>query len=74
MNQKRWHKMKNSIRTMSLELAREISDEVKRINERLQSGELSQAQIKGQLEAKRELNKERIKALGLTLIQGGKCD
>ncbi len=66
--------MKNTLRQMSLELAREISDEVKRINERLQSGELSQSQIKGQLEAKRELNKERIKALGLTLIQGGKCD
>lgn len=66
--------MKNTIQQMSRELAAEISEEVKRINERLQSGELSQSQIKGQLEAKRELNQERIKALGFTLIKGGKYE
>lgn len=60
------------IRQMSLELAAEIAEEVKVINARLESGELTAKQIKGQIEIKKELNKERIKALGLYLIQGGK--
>ena len=68
-------RMQNSlsvIEQMDRELARDIAAEVKEINKRLTSGELTQAQIKGQLARKKEMNQERIKRLGLTLIIGGK--
>lgn len=65
--------MNDIIKQLSRELASDISKEVKLINKRLESGELSRSQIKGQLEAKRELNRQRIKTLGLYLIQGGKA-
>lgn len=64
--------MYNILRKLDLELARDITEEVKAINGRLQSGTLTETQIKRQLEVKHELNKQRIKRLGLKLIQGEK--
>lgn len=64
--------MNNRLMEMAQDLNRDIVKEVKAINARLTSGTLTEAQIKGQMEAKRELNKQRISALGLFLIPGGK--
>lgn len=66
--------MNEAITQMSQELARDITEEVKLINARLVSGTLTEQQIMGQVKAKKELNKERIKALGMVLIKGGKYE
>lgn len=65
-------KVKKTIHTMGQELNRDIVEEVKVINDRLQSGKLTDEQVKRQMEVKKELNKQRIVALGLKLIPGGK--
>lgn len=69
--------MMNTIKNMMTtklgqELNRDIVEEVKLINARLTSGELTDKQVTRQLEVKKELNKQRISALNLKLIQGGK--
>lgn len=66
--------MQNVLLNLSRELAAEITEEVKIINLNLTSGDLSQSQIKGQLAYKKLLNADRIKALGLFLIEGGKYE
>lgn len=66
--------MTNAILKMSQELAAEITEEVKHITARLQSENLSQFDIAELARVKKELNKERIKALGLFLIEGGKYE
>lgn len=62
------------VQELGQELNRSIVEEVKVINARLTSGELTEAQIKGQLQTKKLLNQERIAALGLYLIPGGKYE
>lgn len=53
--------MPETVKKMGLELAADIVKEVKTLKP-------------DQKELRKQLNKERIKALGLTLIQGGKAE
>jgi hypothetical protein len=56
----------------ALKMARELSEEVKAIKVVLETEGMSERRRQNLLETRKELNKERIKALGFTLIQGGK--
>jgi hypothetical protein len=64
--------MKRAVKEMSQELARDLSEEVKAIKVKLETEKLSQSLRDYLTESRKELNKQRIKALGFTLIQGGK--
>ena len=63
----------NVVQRMGQSLNRDIVEEIKLINAKLTSGELLAAEVERQLQIKKELNKERIKALGMYIIQGGKA-
>ena len=61
VNKKTKASMKATVELMGQELAREICEEVKTLEP-------------SQFELRKELNKQRIQALGLVLIQGGKSE
>lgn len=64
--------MKQTIKQMSQELARDLSEEVKAIKVKLETEKLTSYNKEYLVSLKKELNQQRIKALGFTLIQGGK--